>query len=237
MTVQRGLFFKALLTCAFLLSGCGEDKTAKNETTEATVYVDPNGYFKILPPVGWHMQEYPQEPRGKVAFLGPGKQIELRVLAKAAVIRDFDGLIKKGKDIEAQAGVPMNVEPVIFNEMPAVKRDITLEIQGVTLRFLVIDLLIDGVLHNLQFSAPQNAFDEHYETAWKSMQTYESLKLEEPLTPEEAREHEVAKWRRVAAIALEMGNVQLAKDAVSEGLKADPDDTELLELKLELDNR
>jgi hypothetical protein len=219
------------------VGGCGEEKTAKNKTSQTTVYVDAKGYFRILPPSGWRIQEYRQDPRGKVAFMAPQNQIDLRVLAKAVDIPDYDGLIKNLKDIELQLGVPTNIEPVVFNKMPAIKRVATITIQGVTLKILWIDLLIDGVSHNLQYGAPPNEFDKHYAAAWQSMLTYEPLKREKPSSPEEARKHETAKWIRLAKIALEMGNTQAAKDAISAGLEVDPENAELRQLKSQLDKR
>ena len=39
MTVQRGLFFKALLTCALLLAGCGGDPQEKTASELAHIAV------------------------------------------------------------------------------------------------------------------------------------------------------------------------------------------------------
>jgi len=236
--VKQCLILVAVVVATMLsMVGCAEDKTAKNENSQPTVYVDPKGYFKILPPAGWRVQEYPQDPRGKVAFIAAGDRIDLRVLAKAVDIPDYDGLVRNLKDIETQLGVPMNIEPAVFNGMPAIKRVAVVTVQGVTQKFLWIDLLIDGVSHNLQYGAPPNVFDTHYETAWRSMLTYEPLKREKPTSPEEAQKHEAAKWIRLARIALEMGKTQAAKDAVSAGLEADPENAELKQLKSELDKR
>ena len=225
------------LVAILVVSGCGDNKTAQKENSQPTAYVDPKGYFRILQPSGWRIQEYQQDPRGKVAFIAPGNQIDLRVLVKAVGIPDYEGLIKNLKDIETQSGVPMNIEPVLFNKMPAVKREATVTMQGVTQKLLWIDLLIDGVSHNLQYGAPPNLFDKYYAVAWQSMLTYEPLKRELPSSPEEARKHEAAKWIRLADMALEMGKIQTAKDAVSAGLEADPENAELKQLKSDLDKR
>lgn len=219
------------------VGGCGEDKTAKNETSQTTVYVDSKGYFRILPPSGWRIQEYREDPRGKVAFLAPGDQVDLRVMAKAVDIPDYDALIQDFKETESQLGIQMNIEPTVFKGMPAIKRHATITVQGVTQELFLIDLLIDGVDHNLQYGAPPSLFDKHYETAWKSMLTYEPLKRDKPSSPEEARTHEIAKWIRLAKIALEMGKIQSAKDIVSAALEEDPENEELKALKSDLDKK
>ena len=69
------------------------------------------------------------------------------------------------------------------------------------------------------------------------MSTYEPLKRTTPRSPEEAREHEVAIWIRLADIALEMGKTQAAKDAVAAGLQADPGNTQLKQMKADLEKK
>jgi hypothetical protein len=123
------------------------------------------------------MQEYPQDPRGKLAFVVPREQIELRVLAKAAAadISDYDSMLRKAKELEKQLGISMNIEPFIFNKMPAIKRDVTIKVQGEMRRFLVVDIFEGGVLHNLQYGGSPKAFNKYYEIAWKSMEKHAYL--------------------------------------------------------------
>jgi len=212
-------------------------QVARSEDLRPPVYVDPNGFFQIVPPPGWRIQKYPQDPRGKVAFMAPGNQEDLRVLAKVVDIHDYDGLVQSLKTIEKQLGLQTNIEPVIFNGLPAFKRVATISMQGAIQKILWIDLLIAGVSHNLQYGAPPSTFDKHYETAWHSMLTYEPLKRENVSSPEQATKHEAAKWTRLAQIALGMGKTQAARDAVSAGLEADPDNAELKRLKQRLEKR
>lgn len=216
------------------ISGCGENNTAQDRNSQSTVYVDPKDYFRVLSPSGWRIQEYRQDPRGKVAFHGPRNQVSLRILAKAVDIPDYDALILNLKEKEKQLGIQTNIEPTVFNKMPAVKRVATVTMQGVTLKMLWIDLLIEGVSHNLQYASPPSIFDKYYEIAWNSMLTYQPLKREKPSSPEEVREYEAAKWIRLARIALEMGKTRAAKEAVAAGLEADPENEELIQLKKEL---
>lgn len=63
---------------------------AQNNTASLSKsrYSDPNGYFKIVPPDDWRIQKYPQDPRGKVAFIGPDG-VELRILAKGLHYSSF----------------------------------------------------------------------------------------------------------------------------------------------------
>jgi hypothetical protein len=228
----------ALCVLWLATSGCGDSEADKVPVNRGAVkYVDPKGFFGIVPPQGWATQDYPQDPRGKVAFYAPSQGPSLRVLAKVVDIPDYDALLEKLKGFGENPGVAMSIEPVVFNGMPAVKRVATVPMQGGTLKILWIDILADGVSHNLQYGARPEAFDKYYDTAWQSMLTYEPLKRGKPSSPEEARKHEAARWIRLAGIALEMGKTQTAKDAVSAGLEADPENAELKQLKSDLEKR
>jgi hypothetical protein len=198
-------------------------------------YVDPNGFFAIVPPAGWRTQGYPQDPRGKVVFISPGEEADLRVLAKAVTTPDFESLIHELQRKERELGVEMNIEPIVFPEEPAVRRLATVTMQGTTRRFLMVDLLVNGVSHNLQYGSSPSAFERLRDVAWRSMLSYEPLRKES--SPGEPARHEVAKWTRLARIAIEMGNMQAAKDAIEVGLQTDPNDTELLELKAKLQDK
>lgn len=220
------------------ISSCQENSSITQKTTpQPTSFVDTKGYFRILPPSDWRIEEYRQDPRGKVAFHAPGKQASLRILVKTVDIPDYDALIQNFKEVEQQLGVQTSIEPTAFNKMPAIKRVATITMQGVTQKLLWIDLLIDGVSHNLQYGAPPEIFDKYYEVAWASMLTYEPLKREESMAPEEARKHEAAKWLRLSKIAMEMGNIHAAKEALSAGLEADPKNMEMIQLKKVLEKK
>lgn len=218
---------------------CGRDNnaTGKEPGKESTTYTDPKGFFSISPPSGWRAEEYPQDRRGKVAFRAPDDETTLRVLAMAIGTSDYQVLIHHLKETEKQLGVQTNIEPTMFKRMPAIKTTATITIQGLPRKYLWVNLLIDGVQHNVEYSSPPNLFDRHYEIAWKSMLTYEPIRREKPASPEEARKDVAAKWLRLAQIALEMGKPQAAKDAVAVGLEADPKNAELFKLKRDLDKR
>lgn len=211
-----------------------QDLTSESKENNEDVYIDPKGFFRITPPAGWRVQEYPDDPRGKVAFHTPDGQTALRILAKAVNIPDYDALIKNLQVIETQIGVETNIEPTVFNGLPAVKRLATATMQGVTLKLLWVDILVDGVSHNLQYSASPDRFDTYREVAWNSMMTYKPTERDVPLSPEEVLKHQAAKWLRLAQIAVEMGKRDAAKDLVAAGLEVDPKHPELLELKRKL---
>lgn len=194
-------------------------------------YVDPKGYFKIVPPTGWRMQEYPQDPRGKVAFFAPDERIDLRILVNSVEFSTIEELKTWCKDLEKQIGTDTHIKQTTFGGRPAIER--SLEMRGLKLYY--IDFLIGKIDHNLAFSAPARLYEKYRPIALTSMETYEPLTQE--LTDAQARQHLVAKTRRLAQLMIENGNLQLASEYIAEGLQEAPDDAALLELKKQIDER
>jgi hypothetical protein len=118
-------------------------------------YVDPKGNFKIVPPRGWKVQEYPQDPRGKVAFLAPDGSGDLRVLTNSVEFSTLGDLVKFCQDLEKRIGLSTNIKKVEFYGRPAVQRNFTIKGK----EFLAYDLLIGKVDHNLQYGADQSTFN------------------------------------------------------------------------------
>jgi hypothetical protein len=238
-------YFTMLIVGIFLLSllmGCesGSPSTTVSSITSTTqptvskVYIDPKGYFKITPPAGWSLQEYPDDARGKVAFLAHESNVDLRVLAKPVDIANYQMLIRELQDIETELEVPMNIEPILFNGLPAVKRVATTTTQGITLKILWIDILINGISHTMQYAAPPGVFDDYYDTVWQSVLTYEPLK---PVfsSREEEFQYKLSELITFSAEALDLQAFQAAEEGIKAGLLLDPEDENLLYLQSELE--
>jgi len=188
-------------------------------------YKDPKGYFKILPPGGWRIQEYPQDPRGKVAFLAPGGKIDLRILVNSVDYSTVDELVSFCNNIEKRIGINTNIKRVVFGGQPAVQRNF--ELKG--FKLLYIDFLVGQLDHNLAYSAPKDSFKKYLQIVKTSMETYEpSIKS---LTEEQKQQHLVAKKKRLAELMIEGGNYSMAIQFANEGLEIDPNNRALLELR------
>jgi len=195
-------------------------------------YVDPKGYFKIVPPADWRVQEYPQDIRGKVAFIASNpNNTELRVLVNASDFTTIDDLIKFCKNAEQRISISTNIEKSTFGGRPAVKR--SFEAKG--LKFMMYDFLVESVYHNLQFSAPQDAYDKFLSIVTKSMETYEPVI--KTSSDQDVIQHGLARKRRLAELMIDMGNYDIALEHVKEGLELSPHDSELLKLKTEAEKR
>jgi hypothetical protein len=194
-------------------------------------YNDPKGYFTVVPPAGWRIQEYPDDVRGKVALLAPDGNIDLRVLVNAVDFSTIDELLDFCRSTEKRLGVTMKIEKFDFHGRQAVRR--SFEIRGQ--RFLYVDFLIGKVDHNLAYGAPPSKYDLYLPVVLKSMETYEPILKE--AGDKESLDHLVAKKLRLGRLMLEAGRADLALEYVREGLTIAPENQELLKLKQEVDWR
>lgn len=194
-------------------------------------YIDPKGYFMVVPPAEWRIQEYPDDVRGKVAFLAPNGNIGLRVLVNAVDFGTIDELLEFCRSTEKRLGVTMKIEKFDFYGRQAVRR--SFEIRGQ--RFLYVDFLIGKVDHNLAYGAPPSRYDLYLPVVLKSMETYEPILKE--VGDKESLDHLVAKKLRLGRLMLEAGRADLALEYTREGLAIAPDNQELLKLKQEVDSQ
>jgi hypothetical protein len=192
-------------------------------------YVDPKGFFKIVPPRGWKVQEYPEDPRGKVAFLAPDGYGDLRVLINSVDFSTLSDLIKNLRIIEKRISLNTNIQKVEFYGRPAAQRSFTAEGKN----FLLYDFLIGNVCHNIQYAIDQNNFNKYLTVAKLSMETYEPIFKK--TSKEDVIKDAIAKKLRLAALMKESGNYQLALSYVNEGLELSPKNQDLLKLKKEIE--
>lgn len=188
-------------------------------------YSDPSGYFKIVPPDGWRIQKYPQDPRGKVAFIGPNG-IQLRVIAKGLGYNSFEEMLEEIKGIEKKIGTNTNIEKIMFSGKPAVKRTFTLK----GTKMLFIDFMIGNTTHDLMYSAGSSKkFGKYLSVAQESIDTYEPTLR--GVSPEDVKKHALAKSLQLSQIFFEQRNYNLTLEFINEGLEVEPLNAELLELK------
>jgi hypothetical protein len=136
------------------------------QTLATTPYQDPRGYFMITPPTGWAVEDYPDDPRGKVAFTGP-HQVHLRVLVNAVDFDSLDSMIVQFQSKERELGISTNIERTTFNGMAAVRRSFT--VRG--MKCFYLDFLVERISYNLGYDAPEQVFPTYYDVAMRSMAT------------------------------------------------------------------
>jgi hypothetical protein len=147
-------------------------------------YVDPKGNFALIPPDGWVRQDYPQDPRGKVAFTY-GKA-RLGIITAVKDFRSYDELIRFCLSIEGKLGTKINTETFTFDGIPAVRRQFTYANQ----KQYMIDFIVGNVLHNIAFGAPANEFDRLLPKVLDSINSYEYFSTQ--YSDQATEEHKLA---------------------------------------------
>lgn len=207
------------------------------------LYSDRKGFFQIRPPAGWSINEYPDDPRGKVDFrippTGDWRQggAELKVIALlnapgrdiAAARTEIEGSAER---LRARLGASVEVTETTLLGVPAVRVRID---QPGKLRQEAIEVLIKPNRYSFTIGAPPHRWDQYYPVAMKSIETL--LPILRDLPKEEAIRHLLASHIRRAELYRQMGQRAWALEAVDEGLRLDPSNDKLLQMKRDLENR
>lgn len=198
-------------------------------------YTDPKGFFKILPPDSWRIQEYPNDPRGKVAFIASDKGVEFRILAKIVEVTNFNELFEntemQAEEIKRRFGAITKAEKISLGEYPAVKVSIERNINGHEEKTISISFLRVNILHNFTYSGTIDEYSKYLPVVELSMETYEPRSRN---TTENTTKHAVAAKIRRVELDIEMGDLVHALQMANEGLDLDPMNQKLIELKKEI---
>ena len=208
------------------------DSLTKN-LLDSKEYVDPKGFFKILPPAGWRIQEYPDDARGKVAFISPDKDVEFRILAKIVEVANFKELFEntenQAEEIRRRFGAITKVEEISIGGGPAVKVSIEMDRNAEKEKHIFINFMRGKILHNFTYGAPLNKYSKYLPSVELSIETYEPTSRE--VSDKDIIKHAVAAKIRRAQLDIEMGDLVNALRVVNEGLEVDPINQRLIELK------
>jgi len=225
---KRELIIPFALVTLLSLTAVGWAQTKGNQLA-AKRYVDPKGYFKIVPPAGWQVQEYSQDPRGKVAFLAPDGR--LGIIVQADGIGTIDELVNLSKQMETRLGTSTNIEKTQVSGRQVVKRSFEMKGQ----RMFSVSFLSGSMTHNITFTAGPESYKKYISVATKSMETYEPT--ERSASDKDISEQQATKKVRLAQLMIDQGNYDLALDFIKEGLEWSPRNAELLDLKKEVESR
>jgi hypothetical protein len=210
-------------------------QTGPTEGLADKPYADPKGYFSITPPRGWNTQNYASDPRGKVAFsTTEGDQlVEIRVLVQVTQVTDFQQFVRKLKSNAENLGVQPEWQVMMFADLPAIRSTMTMSGRGMTRKMMNLRFLDGNIYHDIQFASPPALFDKYQDVVSKVVATYKIVKR-----PSEgsntAKQHQAAKYLRLARVAIEIGDKKNAVAFVDDGLTNDPENKDLLKLKEEL---
>lgn len=205
---------------------------AQEGALSGSVYADPKNYFKIVPPNGWSIREYPEDPRGKVDFdVTPGTMAaQLKVIAGASPYASFEAL---KKDVEVQVrrmqerfGATIDVQTISVDGEPAVRA--LLQIPG-KLKQLNLQYLRGKTHCTFAFGARPDVFEKYESMVSMSIDSFQAIPRE--WSKEEAARFVVAGAIRRATLYVQMGRKDWAIVAIEEGLAQSPNNPELVQLR------
>lgn len=198
---------------------------------QPALYTDPKGYFTIVPPEGWRIEEYPQDPRAKVTFIAPEPGVDFRVLVNMVDFEGIEGLVSYCEQAEGRIGTDTHIRTVLACGVPAVRR--TFSFHG--LQVYVTDLIVGRADHNLQYGALPDKYEKYLPVVRKSMETYRPLYHD--FTDEEQVAHTVAKTMRLVQAMRASGRLHLALEELDKGLELSPTNRDFLRLKGEIQDQ
>lgn len=194
-------------------------------------YVDPKGFFTIFPPSDWFIREYPNDPRGKVAFMHPSiKNLTLRIIAQAADYRNIEELKQNAetvaRKIRTQFGGEVTIRSSSLGDAPALRIIITIPDQFKQSQY---QFLRGRMYYNISYSAPLDAFEDFLTEVTYSIDTFEPSSR--GVSTKDVVQHSISAKVRRATLLIQTDNLELALEAVNEGLEIEPTNSKLIELK------
>lgn len=220
-----------------MLMSCGSNESSNKKLNQVLLstkeYFDPKGYFSIFPPDDWKIKAFPEDSRGKVHFIKTDNN-NLMILVKSIPQDSFDDFynycLNEGKEKLTGAGAKnLTIDSSKYGEHRVIIRRFS--IQGS--KCLMVDYFLDGMNHNLFYSAPRNEFDNYIKTVEASIVSYNPVS--KILTPKEKEFQTIQSRRRVAKLLFEMGDYEQSRIFVEDGLKIFPGDTVLLKIEEKID--
>jgi hypothetical protein len=192
-------------------------------------YTDPKGFFKITPPAGWLIQEYPKDPRGKVVFMAT-HYVGLCILAMGVNFDTYESLLQWAEAMEKKVGIDTNIQKILFLERTAIRRNYTFN----KVNFLAVDFIEGNIKHNLQYSGASDDFSKYFDVAMKSINTYKPIF--HYLSNEEIKNHEVGHALRLVQISHQKGDLKAALEILKKALEMSPKNIELLKMKEKIES-
>ncbi|MFC1835674.1 hypothetical protein ACFL2Q_13220 [Thermodesulfobacteriota bacterium] len=234
MRILTGLLLMAIMVS--LLSGmpsrASAADTANSSKLSSAPYIDPKGYFKIIPPAGWTPKQYPNDPRGKVDFtyVSGRNRIQLIVSAQKSTFSSFESLFADNqagaRRWGSRRGASLQSSRISMFGVPVGR--FLQEIPG-RVKLLQLHFLKGGNYYTLAVAGPPNSYRKFLSIAMKSIETFQPMFPD--VKAEDAKKHVVASKIRTAKFLIKSGKKDYAREIINEGLGLEPGNKELIELK------
>jgi len=229
----------AVTIMTLILMSCGSNESSIKSKPKISLstkeYVDPKGYFSIFPPENWAIKEFPEDTRGKVHFTKSDNN-NLMILVKSIPQESFESFFiycqNEGREKLIGAGANnLTIDSSKYGDYKVIIRKFNIQDS----RSYMVDYLIDGMNHNIYYSASSDEFDDYIKIIETSISTYHPIS--KIITPEEKNFHAVQSRRRVAKLLFDMGELEQAKVFIQDGLKISPNDSVLLDIENKINNK
>jgi len=226
---------KLLFILAFVSALSSSSQNSTQLYLSNDEYKDPKGFFSIFPPKDWKIKEFPNDSRGKVHF-SKNDNNNLMILVKAIPQKSlqelYDYCLNEGKDKLVSMGAKdLTINKLKIGGFDLIKRSFAA--QGS--KCIMVDYYLNGVNHNLFYSAPTNEFGNDIGIIESSILTYNPNLI--IVSPEDQKFHNLQSRRRVAKLLFEMGEYDQARMFVEDGFKISPNDTVLLEIEKSINDK
>jgi tetratricopeptide (TPR) repeat protein len=213
--------------------------------TNAQIYNDNNSYFAAIPPSGWKLQTYPSETvRSKVGFNDPrAKGVGIRIIAGPVPRSGYslDDLLAENKekiDTVLKTKFPSGAYSVskanIGDRIAVVQKN---SIPGI-LEQKVVMFVNKNIWYSVAFSATSKKDYESVATTFqKFLNSFTILDSGRKFSEAEMKDAVLAKYKRLAKIYEQDGNIAEALAWIKEGLEVDPSNRALLDVQARLTKR
>jgi len=203
----------------------------QKQSLSTQAYVDPKGFFAIFPPSGWRVREYPNDPRGKVAFIHPDiNNLKLSIIAQAADYHNFEELVQsveaRSTQLRSIYHAQVIIEHISLRDTPALRLMVTISGQSKQLLFV---FLRGRMYFNISYKAPLYMYEDFLTLAMKSVETFKPIIRD--IEQEDVIQHTISSKMRIATLLIQEGRLNKALETINEGLEIDPTNSKLMGLK------
>jgi hypothetical protein len=208
---------------------------AQDDKIKRNLYQDPNGYFSIIKPDGWETSKYQEVSRGKVKFINPSNaKINVIIIGQPNPFDSFQSLMADLKNSTKQmetkyksAGVVTSITNFEIGNNKYAKRDVTFT--GLDIRQMSMECIINNIYITISYVSPKADFDKNLYHIYESISTIATSK--ETYSTNNIKAAMVESKISQAKINIQVGKKDWALIVIEEGLKIDPSNKILLELK------
>jgi len=223
------LLFSAIETVKSAETSRKNTSTASLGAGQTFFRDEKNGYFSMIPPMGWKFSHY-DDSRTKVDWRHPTDyNVLIRVIARAAT-ENMAEMLKNTQSTATQynaRGIKTVVTEERVGEHSAIVIDQWLD-KGARSRIV---LFIAGDVHfNAQYGASsETLFQKHLDEATRALSTLSPLPGRTQSKKVSSQE-ELAWYKRYSFLLFKIGDVKGGKVLAAEGLAKYPDDKELKQM-------